>query len=457
MGVFVGLASSALVRQMVWPWGSDGAYFLQRAWEATQGPVQKRTLLFLEQGHGAWGGRHHSPIISLFAPFVALWPRYATLLVVQAAVLGLGVLPLFALCWRATEDRVTALLLLAAAVSVPGFLAIGVADFRLVTPALALVPAFVLAVVFGPWPAVVAATVVACSAREEVAPLLLAASPWLVWERSRRSEESLRESARILLVSFIVPALLWQIGTSWRLHLYMPNASSGFSDISLATLPQTAFDVYSQDLRGTLVENRLIVGQLQVLGLAAPLLLLRPLAALPLGLFWFGAGMHAGVVNHHQLHYYAPLVGLFMALIPLAVSGPPNGTARRKHLARGLAVVLVVAHFMVPFYETPVPVRIGWASLGQELPPEWELAERIGPTEQVVAAGWLLPLIRPRRHLYESNEFGDVNRIEILPHITAAFLIPNDNLQPTILEAGFEEVARTNNAILYRRPGTSPR
>lgn len=458
VGGFIGLCSATVARHMIWPWGSDSAYFLQRAWEATQGPVQPRTLLMLEQGHGAWGGRHHSPIISLYAPFVALWPRYETLLLVQSALLGLGVLPLFVLCWRATEDRITALLLLLAAVSVPGFIAIGVGDFRLVTTALALVPAVVLAAVFGPWPAMVAASVIACAAREEVAPLLLVALPWLVWERSRRRDESLWVAARTLGLGVALPALAWQIGTSWRLAMFLPGATTGFGSVELTTLPGTFLSVLVQDLRGALTPSPpLIVRIVQVLGLTAPLLLLRPLAALPLVLFWFGAGINQGVVNATQIHYYAPVVALFMALTPLAL-GRPDASARRTHLVRGLCVLLVALHVVVPFFDTPVSVADAWDRRNEEPPEERQLAALIGPTEPVIASGWLLPLLAPRRHMYCSQELSVDSQYDVLPSLTAAlFILPLEDEAHVVIDSGFEEVGRTRNAVLYRRPGTIAR
>lgn len=458
VALFVGVASAALARQMVWPWGSDGAYFLQRAWEATQGPTQRRTLLVLEQGHGAWGGRHHSPIIALYAPFVALWPRYSTLLAVQSALLGLGVLPLFVLCWRATQDRVTALLLLLAAVSVPGFLATGVTDFRLVALALALVPAAVLAAVFGPWPAAFAATVLACAVREEVAPLLLVALPWLIWERHRRGDRTRWAEARVLLLGVGLPALAWQLLTSWRLGMYMPGAATSFGHFDLLTLPQTLVSVISQDLRGALTSPPpLFVRLLQVLGLTAPLLLLRPLAALPLLLFWFGAGINIGVVNPGQIHYYAPVVALFMALTPLAL-GNVEASPRRRLVAQGLAVAMIGLHVAVPFYETPLPVRDGWDRRAEPPPDERALAALIGPTEGVLATGWLLPLLPPRRNLYCTHDSNGADQSDALPMVDVGFfMLPDHGEARPVVDAGFEEVGRTRNAVLYRRPGTAPR
>ena len=81
------VARGALGRsaQMMWPWGSDSGYFLQRAWQGSHDAFADRTLIWNEDGEGTHGGKHHSPIISLFVPFVAVRPAYETLLLVQAS------------------------------------------------------------------------------------------------------------------------------------------------------------------------------------------------------------------------------------------------------------------------------------------------------------------------------------------------------------------------------------
>lgn len=437
--------------QMLWPWGSDAGYFLQRVWQGAHDAFAERTLIWNEDGAGTHGGKHHSPIISLYVPWLAMRPRYETLLWLQAAVLGAGVLPLFALCWRVCRDRATAIALLIAAVSVPGLIAIGIGDFRPVAPAVVLVPALVGAAVFGPWPAAFAATVLACSTREEVAPFVLAMLPLLVSERTRRASGTPGWGAwRVPLLAVGVPAVLWMFGTGWRAELLNPMASIPGLELGerpLWTVPLRLGGLLVGDLLGNVVDSpRMIVRQVQVAGLAVLLLALRPWAALPMLVMWLGGCLAAGVVNPGQIHYYAPLVGLSVALVPLGLGR--EGPAGQKR-ARAAATAMLVLHLALPWFQGPVSVREALWLAGQERLPEWQLAEGIADNDRVLASDWLLPTMTPRQDVWLT---GDLNDRGFDPSdYDVALLVPDDPWMDRIAAAGFVEVDRRRQGVLLRR------
>ena len=444
--VFGFLCAGSLGRagQLLWPFGVDGAYFLQRAWLGGHAPFDQRTLLTNEIGRGAFGGRHHSPLIGLFVPVAGVFRSYGALLAAQAAVLALGVIPLFALCWQAAGDRVTALVLLLAALSVPGFFEIPVTDFRLVTPALVLVPAAIGGAVFGSWPYVLAATVACCAVREGCAPVLLAALPWLVWERQRRSAAPRAWVVPVLAMG--IPALLWMVGTEWRAGLY-PGHRGLFDDqeLHLGGLATWWVELFASDLRGERGDSILGLRLLRVVGAGSLLFLLRPLAVLPLGLYWFAAILHSGMINPGQTHYFAPLVGVGMALIPLSLTGP--GLQRRWRLGVA-ASVLVVNLFAAPL-QGPIRPLDAAARLGAPIP-EAALAADIGPDEAVLASDWLLPTVPARARLWSTTDLGG-HLGAPLADVDVVLLARGDAWESTLRAAGFHPVVTTRHALVLRR------
>ena len=446
--VWRGLCGRAL--QLQWAWGIDGGYFLQRTWQGAVDPFAPRTLFWDEAGSGTHGGRHHSPIVSLFVGPMALRPHLKTLLATQAAILGAGVLPLFALCWNCTRHRGMALLLLCAALSVPGFFAIAVGDFRLLAPALVLVPACIGAAVFGPWPAAFAATVLACSVREEVAPLVIFLLPFLVSERARRAEVGWKQSYRVPVLSVGLPAALWHLGTMWRADLQMPGQLMGFAGLDGTPawqLPLEWGGMLLSDLRGELTDPpRLLLRLMSVGGVASLLLLSRPWALAGLLIFWVGASENSGVVNPGQVHYYAPLVGLYVALVPLALTGWQRGRGWFPGVGAG---VLLLGHALLP--ALPVSVEEAWNQASHEPGPEWDLAATIGPDESVLASGWLLPTISPRQEIWCTCDLRDAHSW-VYERVDAIFLMKGDSYEGEVRAAGFVEVARANQGILFRRP-----
>lgn len=450
--VFGWLTAGALGRaqHMLWPFGIDSAYFLQRAWLGWEEPLGRRTLLTNEIGRGAFGGRHHSPLIGLFVPAAAMFRSYASLLVAQAAIVALGVLPLFALCWRSSRDRVLALVLLLAALSAPGFLEIPVLDFRLITPALVLVPVAIGAAVFGGWPLVFAATVAACGAREGCAPLLLSCVPWLMWERSRRLPEE-RRSWLLVLLAVGLPAAAWWVGTEWRAGLF-PGHRGILVDQDLSVgVPAWAFELFASDLRGERGDPPILIARiLRVAGAAALLIALRPLALLPFALYWAAASLHSGMINPHQVHYYAPLVGVAVALVPLALTGP-RPWPRGARIGGGLVVLGV--NLLVPWYAAgPVDTVEAARRVLQEPIPEAGLAvEHVGPGDRVVASDWLVPTIEARATVWSTADRGGIF-VTSYDDIDVVLLSVGDGFEPEVRAAGFVEVARTDGAIVLRRP-----
>jgi|GEM_PF-3644128 len=445
------VARGALGRagQLQWAWGIDGGYFMQRIWQGAVDPFAERTLFYTEAGAGTYGGRHHSPIVSLFIPALALRPHFTTLLVTQGALLGAGVLPLFALCWRCCEDRVVALALLVAALSVPGFFAVGVGDFRLLAPAMVLVPAALGAAVFGPWPAVFAATVLACSVREEIAPLLVVLLPFAVAERAARNQARWTVAGWVPLLAMALPALLWQAGTMWRASLYQPGALSGFAagnpDGIVATLRDWS-GMLASDLKGDYTDPpRVLRRVMEVGGIAGLLLLRKPLAIPAVLLFWVGAAVNIGVVNPGQVHYYAPLVGVFVALVPLSL-----GALDMRALGLVGAGVLGLAHWLLP--ALPVSTDDALFLARQPRGPEWEMASTIDPDEVVLASGWLLPTVAPRQEIYCTCDLSDTRYVEVYPRVDVAYLMVGEAFEQEVRDAGFVEVARENQGILLRRP-----
>jgi hypothetical protein len=453
VGVVVWLGAAGRASQLQWAWGIDGGYFLQRVWQGTEDPFAPRSLFWDEAGSGLHGGRHHSPIVSLFVPAMALHPHFHALLAMQAVLLGAGVLPLFALCWRSCRARGSALLLTAAAVSVPGFLATGVGDFRLLAPAMVLVPATVGAAIFGPWPAVFAATALTCGVREELAPLLLCLVPWLVVERARWAGGGWRDHWRAPVWAVALPSVLWQLGTMVRADLLQPGQVMGFAGTDGAPvwmLPVAWGKMLVADLAGQHTgPPRLVLRLLAVGGLACLGMLRRPWSLLGFLVFWMGACLNVGVVNAHQVHYYAPLVGLFMALVPLALGRAPGERARPRWFVPAAACAVLAVHWLAP--PLPVSVRDALRDGAQEPAPEWELARRIRPDERVLASGWLLPTIAPRQEIYCTSDLRD-SRFALYEHVDVAFLMVGEAFEQEIREAGFVEVARANQGMLLRRP-----
>lgn len=440
--------------QLQWAWGIDGGYFLQRTWQGAVDPFAPRTLFWDEAGSGTHGGRHHSPIVSLFVGPMALRPHLTTLLATQALVLGAGVLPLFALCWNCVRRRGVSLLLLCAALSVPGFFAIGVGDFRLLAPALVLVPACIGAAVFGTWPAAFAATVLACSVREEIAPLLLFLLPFLVSERARREQVGWKQSYRIPILAVGLPAVLWHLITMWRADLQIPGQLMGFAGLDGTPawrLPLEWAGMLLADVRGDLTDPpRLLLRLLAVGGVSSVLFLRRPWALAGLFVFWVGASENSGVVNPGQVHYYAPLVGLYVALVPLALTGWARGGLWVPGFG---AALLLVGHALLP--ALPVSVGEAWDQASHEAGPEWELAATIGPDESVLASGWLLPTVSPRQQIWCTCDLRD-SRFRLYERVDVVFLMMGESYEEEVRAAGFVQVARANQGMLFRRPGAEP-
>lgn len=133
-----------------------------------------------------WLGDHSSLVLFLVAPFYALFPSAITLLVVQSVALGLGAWPVFAIARRQLGHEGVAVGLALAYLLYPAVGYTNLFEFHpetLATPALLFSMWGVLAERRG---LALGAALVALTAREDVALVVLGIAVWAVWLHRRR-------------------------------------------------------------------------------------------------------------------------------------------------------------------------------------------------------------------------------------------------------------------------------
>lgn len=192
----------------------------------------------------------------------------------------------------------------------------------------------------------------------------------------------------------------------------------------------------------------MVLRLLRVMGAACLLFVLRPLALLPFGLYWFGAALHSGGINPGQVHYFAPLVGVALALVPLALTGP-SGIGRRW-AAVGAAVVLGV-NLLAPGLGGPIDVVESARLALAPRPPEADIAQLVGPDEGVLATDWLLPTVSARRQLWTTGDLGSPISPDF-DDVDAVLLVIGDHFEDQIRGEGFVTIERRGQAMLLRRP-----
>ncbi len=425
--------------------GLDKAYFFHRVWQAAFLDDPQRTLLGTESGHGLLVGRHVEPALILAVPFVRVFPRAETLLLLQAVLVGLGGLAVGRLGMKSLKDPVLAVLCVAAWLSIPGLMLAATEDFRTLTMAIPfalgawamlreqrLIPGLLLALA-------------AAACREEVAALMLASLPFIAWPgRPRR-----RWIAAGVLLGAAVAWLLF-------LRLGLGRVSDFFGGGDLWEGLSLAF--------GSAAEGggwaRTYAVQLGVL--AGPSLLalpLAPLAALVALGNWFGATATSGYVSTDAYHLWAvALAGMGLALVGAAAK-----LERWRWSARVAWALLVLAN--LGWMHPEIRGRAlqahrtfsGATAPSQRVDTPWTVIGAVPPGVPVLSDARYVSMLADRPVVYATDDWHHPEeRAWMTGAVDWAVLPDFHDWVPLLEQAGFERRMEAGGALLLERGEPAP-
>jgi len=362
------LAAVGRVRAMEWISGSDLAFFHQSIWSASRGGGLAQTVLPFENV-SLVNSQHFSLVRSAVTPIYALAPGLATLVAVQAAVIGLSAILVWYLSREEGGDGWSSAALF---VFHPMTVVLACTDFR---PIVFALPGVLLAALGiarkRVWIAVLGG-VLTLAAREEGSLLLAALAPYALYRGGWKLVLAVVGVAAA--GPFLVDAVLGKpshfIGVP---QLYVLGWPTGKEVVFLAACLAPAVLAW----RGHVL-------------LAPAILLWLPLLFLPL--------MEPSSPNALGAHYLAFAYPPLMAglVLGLAGTGP-----RRQLVALGLTVLVAAPWWFQ---------AAGWmgASLGRrsaEVVDLQALLEPLAATDQpVLAAREVAPLLARRDRLYVTGE-----------------------------------------------------
>jgi hypothetical protein len=443
------LAGSALALERHWGFerelGLDKGYFFHRVWQAAFMEHPQRTLLGTEQGHGLLMGRHVEPGLALAVPLVRLFPRAESLLLLQVVLVGLGGLAVGRLGLKSLKDPVSAVLCVAAWLTIPGLMLVAVEDFRTITMAIPfalgawamlregkLVPGLLLAIA-------------AAACREEVAVLMLGALPAMAWPGQPRRRWA---AAGVLLAA----AVSWLI----FLRLGLGRVSDFFGGGDLWGGLRQAFGS-TADGGGwawTYAEQWADLAGASLLALPV-----APLAALVVVGNWLGSTATSGYVSGNAYHLWA----VAMAGMGLVLVGAAAKLERWRWPCRIALALLVLGNLWL----WPGELRgralhahrtlSGATAPSQRVDTPWTVIRAVPPGVPVLTDARYVAMLAARPVVYATDDWHEPeDRAWLARSLDWAALPDFHEWVPMLEEAGWERRMETGGAVLLERKEPSP-
>jgi uncharacterized membrane protein len=336
----------AVARHHAFNTGYDLGVFTQVVWATAQGRL---FFTSMTGGTANFLGLHFVPLLAVLGPLYRIWPDARLLLVVQAAVLATGAIPLFGFARSRLGSRL-AFLMLAAYFLYPPLHYVALFDFHAVTLAVPLLLAAGAALLEERPRATVIWLGLALLAKEEVALIAVGFGLYaLLIQRRWRFGTALTAAATlwvILLFGFLMPALNPSTGSYVFLHRYRTlGETPGQMIRTLFTEPATIVSVVATRSKVTFLWQLLVpLAGLPLIGLPALLLTLPTLAYLLLSDYAFQTSI--------LYHYTAPLIPFLMLSTVVALQRLRLRT-RRFGVYGG--AVLIVAVVLCAWWWSPIP------------------------------------------------------------------------------------------------------
>jgi uncharacterized membrane protein len=418
IGAFTaGFGALSVLRHLAFNTGRfDLGNMVQAVWSTAHGDPLEVTSLRGPQISRL--GAHFDPILAAFAPLWWVWPDASLLLVVQAAAIALGAVPVFLLARkhlgseRAGAGFALAYLLYPAT----GWLALN--EFHpvaLATPLLLL--CFWYLDEDRLLPFALAATV-ACLTKEHVGLAVAALGVWYAFARGRRRAgaaiAAAGAAAAVIAITVVVPR-------------HAPGGASPFTGRYREVGGSPA------GILETLVTDPLRVLEASFDGNAVPYLaeLVLPLAALPLvaplaaltALPELAANLLSSTRTQQSIHFHYTA-----AAIPGLVAAAIFGAARLRRRGRDVATLAVVAALAANYVLGPLPV---WRAFPG--------GEDLGTREHLVSehdriAARALELIPGDAVVSATNSLGahlsERRRVHSFPYLRDATWIAADETRP---------------------------
>ena len=334
VGIFAAIyAALGLERHWAFESSSDLAIFDQAVWHLSRFERPASSL----RGYANLLGDHFSPILALLAPIYRVAPRPETLIVAQAVLLALSIVPVFAYARRRLAPA-PALALTIAYGCFWGLQRAAAFDFHEVAFAPCLVATMILALDDRRWSWFAAAAIGLVLTKEDLIPLLIFVGLFLIVTGERRIGAWLFAVSLglfVLIVGVAVPA--------FGVGLY--GYQSTFADAMQHPWRIPLMLVWPPVKLLTMV---MWVAPFLFLPLASPLCTwLAPFAA---ERFLSSSPTHWGTIFHYSAAI-APIVGMGAADGLARLSARIDDPLARRRLAFALTAAAVVASAVLPGHQ----------------------------------------------------------------------------------------------------------
>ena len=440
LGAFsTGFSAFAVLRHEAFNSGRfDLGNMVQVVWSTAHGDPLRMTALEGEQISRL--GAHTDVLLAAFAPLWLVWPDASLLLVAQAALVGLGALPVFWLARKHLGSERAALGFALAYLLYPPVQWLVLDDFH----AVALACPFLL---FAFWyldedrlrPFAVFA-VLAALTKEEVGLVAAGLGLWYALAHGRRREGTLIAAAgaavSLIAILLVLPAFNEGGSDFYQRYGEVGGSPGGIVETAL-TDPIHVLEV-AFDGRGIGYLARLVVPL--ALALLAPLALLVAAPELAINLL-----SSAPTQTSIHFHYTA---GITPALVAASIFGAARVVRRRPRAAFPLAVIAVCLSLGSAWLLGPLPVP-GGEHLGDDV---WRVEEHDRVAQRA------LELVPENAVVSASNAPGahlsDRRRVLSFPYRHDADWIVADETRPSYADRAVAPVeAAAAVAWLRRDPG----
>lgn len=455
VGLFAVLAGFALARAHGIEEGADLGTFTQGAWLITRGDPPFLTIrdthLLAEQA-----GFTFYPVAGL----TSFLPAIPTLLVVQAALLAVGVVPLWRIARQIADLRVGAsLVLLSAYALYPAIHELNTAGFH---PAALALPALLGMALFGltgRWWFFAACAVVAVLTRADLALVTLAFGGLLVMEGRRRPGLiTMGVSFGYLVLALLVIQPHYNDGAF--IHAV---AFEGYGSSPLGALGGLLADPFSAI--GDLIDQQnfeilvMLFAPVFFLPFVAPRYLLP---VVPLECLYLIANVSEERVARPE-HTVAITAFVFVATA-IGLSKIGRRSIERVNVDRRVLVALLFASTVFFIQDAPAsPYQEPWAWGTRDVADQARLAaaDLVPDGDSVRASPALLPLLAEREALYELDTTGNPHVRRAAEGVDAVLLDAEAapdwddedrrRFQQGLEELGFDEVFAEAGITLYER------
>jgi uncharacterized membrane protein len=455
VGLFAVLASLALARAHGLEEGADLGTFTQGAWLITRGDAPELSirgihLLAEEAGFAFY------PIAGL----TSFLPAIPTLLVVQSALLALGVVPLWSIARRVADLKVGAsLVLLLAYALYPAIHDVNTAGFN---PAVIALPALLGMALFGltgRWWWFGVCAVIAVATRADLALVTAAFGGLLALEGRRRAGAiTAGLSIAYLLLALLLIQPYYNDGDFVHAVAFESYGSSALGALwGLLTHPfQALGDLFDQQNFEILV---MLFAPVFFLPFVAPRYLLP---VLPLECLYLIANV-AEERTARPEHTIAITAFIFVATA-IGMSKIGRRSVERVNVDRRVLMALALASAVFFVHDAPAsPYQSPWSWGSRDVADRARLdaADLVPDGESVRASPALLPLLAERTELYELDTTDNPHVRRAADGVDAIVLdadaAPNwddedrRRFQAGLEELGFETVFAEAGITLYER------